>query len=61
VKQFNYIDWNWANYPQWSTWGDARLELDTATYVRNLYLAQLADPVFQHAGSETAFRKTLAV
>ena len=18
---FNYIDWNWANYPQWSTWG----------------------------------------
>jgi uncharacterized protein (TIGR03437 family) len=60
VKQFNYIDWNWANYPQWSTWGDARLELDTATYVRNLYLAQLADPVYLHAGSETAFRKTLA-
>jgi uncharacterized protein (TIGR03437 family) len=59
VKQFNYIDWNWANYPQWSTWGDARLELDTATYVRNLYLAQLTDPVFLHAGSEAAFRKTL--
>ena len=59
VKQFNYIDWNWANYPQWSTWGDARLELDTATYVRNLYVAQLPDPVFLHAGSETAFRKLL--
>ena len=60
VKQFNYIDWNWANYPQWSTWGDARLELDTATYVRNQYLAQLADPVFLHAASESAFRKRLA-
>jgi uncharacterized protein (TIGR03437 family) len=59
VKQFNYIDWNWANYPQWSTWGDARLELPTATYVRNLYVAQLADPVFLHAGSETAFRQRL--
>ena len=59
VKQFNYIDWNWANYPQWSTWGDARLELDTATYVRNLYLAQLTDPVFFHAAPETAFRRRL--
>jgi uncharacterized protein (TIGR03437 family) len=59
MKQFNYIDWNWANYPQWSTWGDARLELDTASYVRNLYVAQMATPMMLHAGSETAFRRLL--
>ncbi|MGA3024933.1 MAG: carbohydrate binding domain-containing protein [Bryobacteraceae bacterium] len=59
VKQFDYIDWNWANYPQWSTWGDARLETAAATYVRSLYIAQLANPVMLNAGSETAFRKLL--
>jgi uncharacterized protein (TIGR03437 family) len=60
VKQFDYIDWNWANHPQWSTWGDARLETDAATYVRTLYIAQLANPMMLNAGSETAFRKLLA-
>jgi chitodextrinase len=59
VKQFDYIDWNWANYPQWSTWGDARLETTAGAYVRNLYIADLADPVLLNAGSETAFRKLL--
>jgi uncharacterized protein (TIGR03437 family) len=59
VKQFDYIDWNWANYPQWSTWGDARLETTAAAYVRNLYVAQLAQPGMLNAGSETAFRKLL--
>ncbi len=26
IKAFCYIDWNWAAYPQWADWGDARLE-----------------------------------
>lgn len=26
VKAFSYINWDWARYPQWSDWGDARLE-----------------------------------
>ena len=60
VKQFDYIDWNWINYPEWSTWGDARLETDAATYVRTLYVAQMANPTMLNAGSETAFRKLLA-
>lgn len=26
IKPFSYIDWNWANRPPWTTWGDARIE-----------------------------------
>lgn len=26
VKAFSYINWDWSRYPQWSDWGDARLE-----------------------------------
>jgi hypothetical protein len=26
VKAFSYINWDFAKYPQWSDWGDARLE-----------------------------------
>jgi uncharacterized protein (TIGR03437 family) len=61
VKEFNYIDWNWpVDMPSLSFWGDARLETDAATYVRNLYVPELADPMILNAGSETAFRKLLA-
>ena len=42
VKQFDYIDWKWSNYPNWANWGDARLETADAPYVRNQYVAQLA-------------------
>ncbi len=64
VKQFNYIDWDWAYWAQqlsqpWSDWGDARLETDAATYVRNMYIGQLADPAVLHATSESTFRQTL--
>ncbi|MEO8371088.1 MAG: carbohydrate binding domain-containing protein [Candidatus Solibacter sp.] len=64
IKQFNYINWDWAYWAKvtgsnWADWGDARLELDTATYVRDLYVAELADPVVLHANSETSFRRLL--
>lgn len=26
IRSFNYINWNWAAYPQWSDWGNARIE-----------------------------------
>ncbi|MFC6645186.1 hypothetical protein ACFQBQ_06205 [Granulicella cerasi] len=26
IKAFCYIDWDWAQYPQWAEWGDGRLE-----------------------------------
>ena len=66
IKQFNYIDWNWAqwavtaNDPGWSTWGDARLEIPTAAYVLNLYTQQLADTVvFNAPANEASFRQLL--
>lgn len=60
VKQFNYIDWNWpVDMPSLASWGDCRLETTAATYVRNLYIPALADPVVLNAGSETAFRRLL--
>lgn len=65
VKAYNYINWNWAywatvlNDPTYATWGDARLELPTAAYVRNLYIGELADPAFLNDSSETNFRRLL--
>jgi len=64
VKQFNYINWDWAYWSReygqdWADWGDARLDVDSAAYVRNLYTAQIADPIVLHASSETAFRRLL--
>jgi beta-mannanase len=26
IKEFSYINWNWSAYPQWSDWGDARIQ-----------------------------------
>ena len=64
VKQFNYINWDWGYWSRlyglpWADWGDARLETQAAAYVRERYLAQLADRVMLHAGSETDFRRRL--
>lgn len=65
VKQFNYINWDWAErgralgQPNWVTWGDARLETALAEPVRRRYIDTLAAPVFQHAADESAFRRAL--
>lgn len=64
VKQFNYINWDWAYWSRqtgqdWWDWGDARLETEAAAYVRERYIAQLADRVMLHATSETDFRRRL--
>jgi uncharacterized protein (TIGR03437 family) len=58
VKQFNYIDCDWST-TQWPTWGDSRLQLDTAADVRSRYTAQLGDPAVLSGASETAFRGLL--
>ena len=64
VKQFNYINWEWGYWSRqtgqdWWDWGDARLETEAAAYVRDRYIAQLADRVMLHASSETDFRRRL--
>ena len=30
IQAFCYINWNWKAYPQWSDWGDARLDQSPA-------------------------------
>jgi hypothetical protein len=57
IKLFSYINWNWGNYPQWSTWGDARVEANAV--VRGLYVGEMADPLYLHAGTETEMRARL--
>ena len=57
LKVTGYINWDWSQYPQWSTWGDARLQENEV--VRRLFSDQLDDPIYLHAGSEKAYRTAL--
>jgi len=59
VKLFCYIDANWDSLGQYPGWGDSRLETDSAAPVRDLYIAQLANPAFLNDVSETSFRGLL--
>ena len=59
VKAFSYINWNWAEYPEWSTWGDARLEQNTV--VSSAFDGEMDSVEYLHASTESAFRKTLGI
>lgn len=65
IKQFNYIDANWAaaavtdNQPSWADWGNSQLQLSTAAYVLNQYLGELANPMVLSSATESAFRGLL--
>jgi hypothetical protein len=56
VKAFSYINWNWSQYPQWSTWGDARLEQNLI--VGTNFANEMDSAKYLHASTESAFRKT---
>jgi hypothetical protein len=56
VKAFCYINWNWSQYPQWSTWGDARLEQNAIVGVN--FANEMDSLQYLHASTESAFRKT---
>jgi hypothetical protein len=49
LKAFCYINWDWAAYPQWADWGDARVETNPDVLAR--LRAELALPVYRHAQS----------
>ncbi len=49
IKQFNYININWGSYPEWPTWGDARI--GTNPQIASSVGIQLADPFFLHRES----------
>lgn len=57
IKAFSYINWDWSQYPQWSTWGDARLEKNTI--VSAAFASEMDSLQYLHASSESDFRKTL--
>ncbi len=50
IKATCYINWKWTDYPQWSNWGDARLE--ESTLIKANYRLELSDPIYLHAGSK---------
>jgi hypothetical protein len=57
IKAFCYINWNWANYPQWSDWGDARLEVNDI--VAQNYRTEMSLPLYQPGMTEIALRQSL--
>ncbi len=57
IKVTGYINWNWAEFPQWSTWGDTRLEKNEI--VVNNFKTEMDDSVYFHAVSEKEFRESL--
>jgi hypothetical protein len=58
IKMFCYINWNWAQYPQWADWGDCRLEAND--YVKQQFTQEMDAPAYLHAATERDFRKLLA-
>lgn len=47
IKAFCYINWEWSAYPQWSNWGDGRVE--TQADVLAAYRAEMRLPLYRHA------------
>jgi hypothetical protein len=55
VKAISYINWNFAKYPQWSDWGDARL--DKNEVVAERFSAEIARPPFILGRGERELRR----
>jgi hypothetical protein len=59
LKAFSYINWDWSQYPQWTAWGDGRLEKNTV--VAGLFANEMDSLKYLHASSERDFRKTFGL
>jgi len=59
IKAFCYIDWDWSIYPQWSDWGDARIEDNPA--VLQFYRAELAQKLYANSRDRAATLKLFNV
>lgn len=57
LKMLGYINWNWTQYPYWSNWGDARLEMNAI--VSQLYIGEMDSTEYFHATNESDFRNLL--
>lgn len=58
IKAFCYINWDWAKYPRWSKWGDARLQKNEV--VAKHYREEMASPLYLHSSNEKAFYSAIA-
>ena len=58
IKATCYINWEWAPYPQWVNWGDARMEAATAD-IRDKYIKEMSDPIYFHATDKKTAIKSL--
>jgi Glycosyl hydrolase family 26 len=56
IKAFCYINWNWAEYPQWKDWGDARLQMNKE--IADLYRKEMDLSLYLHASTRESFRKS---
>jgi hypothetical protein len=57
IKAFCYIDWDWGHYPQWSNWGDERIERNAT--VLAFYRQQLNAALFASARDRSATLRLL--
>ena len=48
IKGTCYINWEWSNYPQWSNWGDARME-EAPEAFQEKYRQEMEDTIYFHA------------
>jgi len=47
IKAVSYINWNWAHYPMWANWGDARIQANPI--INEKYSKAMQHPLFIHA------------
>jgi hypothetical protein len=59
VKAFCYINWDWSQYPQWVTWGDARLEANAI--VAGHFTSEMDSAQYLHSLTESEFRETFEI
>lgn len=50
IKAFCYINWNWAGYPQWQDWGNARIQDHSA--VLQAFREEMRSPLYVHLTKE---------
>ena len=59
VKAFCYINWDWSQYPKWSNWGDARLEMNSV--VAGNFTSEMDSTEYLGSSGEGVFRKELGI
>ncbi|MEL6824205.1 MAG: carbohydrate binding domain-containing protein, partial [Calditrichota bacterium] len=57
VKMTGYINWDWSLFPEWNTWGDARIQ-QNAIISQNM-ITEMANPLYLSLGKERTFREAL--